>query len=377
MRILFLSKRQYMGKDLLDDRYGRFYELPEQLAARGHTVMGCCLAYHRRKKNSVVPTVITPTGVTWHAYDLRHGGLLNPLRYHREMLLRIREFRPDVIVACSDAFHVIYARWLGSRHHVPVIADLYDQFEAYGANRIPGLQTMFRKAIKRVDGVACVSDPLREWVASLRGSDANTLCLGNAVDHRIFMVRDKQDCRRRLGLPPGAKLIGTAGALTTDRGIETLYRAFALLAERSPDLHLVVAGPRDTPPPPHARLHDLGNLSHTEVPNVFGALDIGVVCNRDSLFARYCHPQKILEMQACGLPVIAAGVGILAGEQDPNGIVTYAPENDTDLARKIKAVLAKARSWDDKTVPTWGGRAMELEKLLQAVSHPLRAVATP
>ena len=365
-----------MGKDLLDDRYGRFYELPEQFAAHGHAVTGCCLAYHNRE-GAAEPIVITPAGVTWHTYRLHPGGLSSLLRYHREMLQRLRELRPDAIVACSDAFHVIYASWLGEKYRIPVVADLYDQFEAYGANRIPGLQAFFRKALKRVDGVACVSEPLRTWAASLRGGDAHTLCLGNAADHRIFMKRNKQECRRRLGLPLNAKLIGTAGSLTADRGIETLYQAFAMLAEQHPDLHLVVAGPRDITPLAHDRVHDLGNLLHVEVPYFFSALDAGIVCNRDSLFARYCHPQKMLEMQACGLPVIAARVGILAGEQDPGGIMTYAPENDTDLARKIKAVLAGARSGDDNTVPNWGGRAMELEKLLQEVSYLRQADANP
>jgi teichuronic acid biosynthesis glycosyltransferase TuaC len=377
MRILFLSKRQYMGKDLLDDRYGRFYELPEQLAALGHTVMGCCLAYHHREDKDTVSFMSTPTGVTWQAYALRPGGLPNLLRYHRDIQQLLGNFHPDVIVACSDAFHVVYAEWLGTRHHIPVVADLYDQFEAYGANRIPGLRILFRRALKRVGGVACVSEPLRRWTASLRGGDTHTLCLGNATDHHIFMVRDRLECRRRLGLPLDAKLIGTAGALTTDRDIETLYRAFATLAEQHPNLHLVVAGPRDIAPPAHDRVHDLGNLLHVEVPYFFSALDAGIVCNRDSLFAHYCHPQKMLEMQACGLPVIAAGVGILAGDQGLRGIVTYAPKNDVDLARKIKAVLAEARSGDDKAVPTWGGRAMELEKLLQEVSYPRQADANP
>ena len=36
MRILVLSKRQYMNKDLIDDLYGRFRELPLALAGLGH-----------------------------------------------------------------------------------------------------------------------------------------------------------------------------------------------------------------------------------------------------------------------------------------------------------------------------------------------------
>jgi hypothetical protein len=45
MRILVLSKRQYMNKDLIDDRYGRFRELPLALAGLGHKVTGICLSY--------------------------------------------------------------------------------------------------------------------------------------------------------------------------------------------------------------------------------------------------------------------------------------------------------------------------------------------
>ena len=40
MRILVLTKRQYMGKDLLDDRFGRFWELPLELARLRHEATG-------------------------------------------------------------------------------------------------------------------------------------------------------------------------------------------------------------------------------------------------------------------------------------------------------------------------------------------------
>ena len=38
MKILVLTKRQYMGKDLLDDRFGRFRELPLEFALRGEVL---------------------------------------------------------------------------------------------------------------------------------------------------------------------------------------------------------------------------------------------------------------------------------------------------------------------------------------------------
>ena len=45
MRIAFLCKRRYMGKDVIDDRYARRYEIPYQLARLGHQVHGFCLGY--------------------------------------------------------------------------------------------------------------------------------------------------------------------------------------------------------------------------------------------------------------------------------------------------------------------------------------------
>ena len=47
MRIAFLCKRRYMGKDVIDDRYARLYEIPYQLAECGHDVLGLCLSYYR------------------------------------------------------------------------------------------------------------------------------------------------------------------------------------------------------------------------------------------------------------------------------------------------------------------------------------------
>src|SRR4030095_17117421 len=54
MKILVLTKRQYMGKDLLDDRFGRFRELPLELARLDHQVHGLCLSYRARNEAQVI-----------------------------------------------------------------------------------------------------------------------------------------------------------------------------------------------------------------------------------------------------------------------------------------------------------------------------------
>jgi len=140
VRILFLCKRRYMSKDLLNDRYGRFFELPEALARRGHAVFGQVIAYTgsgRKPRHELV----TPAGVRWQSVDFLPRPVSALLHYRRCVAQAVNEFRPEVIVGASDAFQVIHAVALGRKHRIPVVADLYDHFHAYPATRVPGVRT--------------------------------------------------------------------------------------------------------------------------------------------------------------------------------------------------------------------------------------------
>jgi len=48
MRILVLAKRQYMVKNVIDDRFGRFRELPIDLSRLVHERRGLCLNYREK-----------------------------------------------------------------------------------------------------------------------------------------------------------------------------------------------------------------------------------------------------------------------------------------------------------------------------------------
>ncbi|MCU0974490.1 MAG: hypothetical protein MUF80_11140, partial [Burkholderiales bacterium] len=45
MRVFFLAKRYYTNKDLLEDRFGRLFHLPVQLAAQGANVAVTAMDY--------------------------------------------------------------------------------------------------------------------------------------------------------------------------------------------------------------------------------------------------------------------------------------------------------------------------------------------
>jgi glycosyltransferase involved in cell wall biosynthesis len=136
--------------------------------------------------------------------------------------------------------------------------------------------------------------------------------------------------------------VGTAGGLHRDKGIETLYAAWQQLSERRPDVHLVLAGPHEPglPPPNGDRVHYLGALPHDRVAELFCALDVGAICVLDTLFGRYCFPQKAYEMLACGLPVVAADVGAMGKLlADCRERCLYTAGDAEDLALRIQAQL--------------------------------------
>jgi teichuronic acid biosynthesis glycosyltransferase TuaC len=367
MKILVLTKRQYMGKDLLDDRFGRFWEVPLELARRGHEVQGISLSYRARATGSFCPA---SGALTWHSLNLLKRGLpalQNYLRYARRFSM---DFRPDIVWACSDAFHAIFGRHVSARIGAKCVIDLYDNFESYPATRAPGVLTLFKRALKAANGITCVSSQLADYVRDHYHSRAPALVLENAVRADLFYPRDRLVSRRELNLPQTAPLIGTAGALSASRGMDALYRAFETLAAQEKDLHLALAGPRRRSDKiPHGqRIHDLGNLPLERVPSFLSALNVAVVNNRDSAFGRFNFPQKAREAIACRVPLVAADVGTMKSLLADHPELLFAPDDTKNLAQALRHQLANPVIVEAK-VPTWVDMAERLENFFLAVRN--------
>lgn len=336
MNILVLCKRQYTARDLLSDQYGRLYEIPDGMARLGHRVHGLASSYRPRRD---LQRHVSGAGVAWRSANAVPWGPFHPTRALAEA---VADCQPDVLWASSDAFHAIWAVEVGRALRIPVVIDLYDNYEHFGLTRLPGISRRYRAACRAAAGLTLVSHSLARHVQQNYPSSGPCAIVGNGVNSAVFHSLDRIDCRRALGLPADATIIGCAGAIQADRGIEDLFDAFEILAQKNPTLHLAFAGPRDATPSryKHPRIIDLGILDWRQVPLLVNALDVAVICNRDSSFGRYCFPLKLSEALACGVPVVAAGVGDV-NEMLSAASQRYQPGDASDLALKLRHQLSE------------------------------------
>lgn len=360
-----------MTRDLLNDRFGRFRELPLALARRGHDVAGICLSYRKRDQGTVIDEDQNSAArVTWHSVNAGRLKLPGLLRFFHRASELAHQVQPDMILAFSDSFYGIMGMQLARRFSTRFVFDLYDNFESYASTSIPGIWPLYKRVVRAADGVTCVSNALAHLVRDSYKRDKPTMMITNAVEASIFYPRDKAKCRLALGLPLDATIIGTAGALYRNRGIDALLRGYELLENQQAGLHLAIAGPRDslTKLPPGSRVHDLGVLPLDKVPLLLNSLDVAVVCNKDSVFGRYCFPQKAYEIIACHVPTVAADVGTMSELMQPYIQYLYKPDNPSDLARAVQAQLA-AQFVPKLPVPSWDDVAGDLERFLESINH--------
>ena len=209
-----------MAKDLIEDQFGRFWELPFELARLGHKVTGLTLSYRSRPEGEFIGRDgANNVELPWNSVNLMRGYFPKIERYTRRALEIARQFHPDIIWICSDAYHAIFGSWLAKKTKARHVIDLYDNFEAFSASKVPGVLPAFRRAVKAADGVTAFSARLaRHLERSCRRTKA-TVVIENGIRSDIFRPRDKYSARQRLGLPTDTIIIGTAGALDESRGI--------------------------------------------------------------------------------------------------------------------------------------------------------------
>ncbi len=360
MRIAVLWKRRYMGQDVITDRYARLYELPQGLAQGGHEVLALCLNYHPGQAECRVDAVPPPGALVWRGYQAGPwlvGGLPD---YWRSVLAELEAFQPALLLGGSDAPHAILTRQLARRLGIPYLLDLYDNYEAFGLGRLPGVTRWYRRALREAAGITAVSDLLTEYVRTL-APGVPVMTLESTIDPRRFYPRDPVVACERLGLPAAGRLLGVSGSLHPNRGIGQVYAAFARLSATDPGLHLVLAGdaPRRQPPPRHPRLHWLGRLPHDEMPHFFSALDLALVPMIDTAFGRYAFPQKAYEIMACGTPLLTARVGALARTLAGYPACLYDAGNPGDLDQRIQQQLANPVT-PEIPIPSWADQSVRL-----------------
>jgi glycosyltransferase involved in cell wall biosynthesis len=363
LNILVLTKRQYMNKDLIDDLFGRFREIPLELAQRGHQVNGLCLSYHHKKEG-----LYRDRSVCWHSINatpLKLPGLFSFIKTAQRYAQQ-----SDIIWACSDSIYGIIGHMISKKNNIPLVFDLYDNFEYFLLARLPAIKQLYHYVVKNCDALTCVSRPLKGRITSY-GRKKHTVVLENAVRKDLFKPMQKQACRRALGFSKDAVLIGTAGALTKNRGIAVLLEAFKILHKKNDNIYLVLAGPRDIQIPPEANIQDLGILPLEKVPQFLNALDVAVVCNQKNNFGRYCFPQKTREIMACDIPIVAAKLGSMQELLADTPQWLYEPENAKSLATALEYRL-RNRQTDYPTPPSWSDLADILESLMKKIADEKR-----
>ncbi len=354
LKILVITKRQYMNKDLLEDRFGRFRELPLELALKNYRVYGLCLSYQSKKEGRISDGL-----VEWESINVGPLKLPGFLRFFKRASQLAA--KADVLWAASDSIYGIIGYVIAKKSRIPLVFDLYDNFEYFFLARLPVIKQLYRWVIKNGQAITCVSRPLGRQLARHRKKDG-IFVIENAARTDLFKPMDKKSCRDALKLPQNACLVGTAGALYKNRGIHFLFEAFDRLRIKYPDLHLVLAGPRNVRIPVHDRVHDLGVLPLEKVPLLLNALDVSVVSNRENDFGRYCFPQKVREIMACDVPLIAARVGSMAELFIDYPKWLYTPDDAVDLARVLEHRM-KNQITGYKGVLSWSEVASDLERI--------------
>ncbi|WP_422733048.1 glycosyltransferase family 4 protein [Micromonospora sp. WMMD558] len=208
---------------------------------------------------------------------------------------------------------------------------------------IHGIEHWLSNAATRV--ITC-SGYMRDQVTTLFEVPAGDVdVVPNGVDDRAWHARPRAVASARARFAGDGPLIGYAGRLVYEKGVQHLVRAVPYLRRRHPGLRVLIAGdgPYREELVDQARglhLHDTvrfaGFLDSTQLPAVLGATDATVV---PSLYEPF--GMVALEAAAAGAPLAVAATGGLAEIVEPGVTGVTFPHSDPDaLAGAVDQLLA-------------------------------------
>lgn len=256
-------------------------------------------------------------------------------------------------------------------------------FEAHsvgaGARRLKHVKSKLRM-------VVAVTEKIKDMLVDLGLEEGSVIVQPDSVDPAMYQDLPAKDmCRKKLGLPADAFIIGFVGrfiVMGEERGIPELVMAVGEVCKRKKDkIRLVcVGGPMDNVarylafaseagiPDGRAMFFDL--VPAAEVPLWIKSLDVAVIPYTPSIhYSFFVSPMKAFEYMAAGIPILASDLpslrevlddgrnAVLVKPGDPEamaeGIIRLL--EDEGLRERLMQGMA-----EDVAGRTWARRAREI-----------------
>lgn len=238
------------------------------------------------------------------------------------------------------------------------------------------IRRLLQYTLKKANGVIAVSQALRSEMIRLGISQDKISVVPNGVDQNKFYPVSKQAVRRQLGLPD-KRIILSVGNLVPNKGMVLLISALKLLVEkhRRKDFYLIIIGNGVQRRDLEKKISLLGLKDQVRLMGSVAHQDLNLWYNAADLFclasSREGWPNVILEALACGIPVIATGVGGIPEiiQSKELGILTGRDENS--LAEAI--LQGMDRSWDSCQITqyakkyTWDQTAKSVAGVFESI----------
>ena len=206
---------------------------------------------------------------------------------------------------------------------------------------------LYRYLVKLCAGrgrLIAVSQHCANRLAKLGVAPDQISVVHNGLEHSLFYVdrSNRSAVRRAYGIPEATALAGFAGRLVSYKGWLTFVESLALL-NGAPRCRVfgVMAGAGADAPKVRSKIHELGLEDRLVMLDIvdnmrdfYNAIDILVVPSSLEPLGRVQ-----LEAQACGVPVVAAGIDGMSETLSDENAILISSDKAADFAAAIEQII--------------------------------------
>lgn len=367
--------------------------LTAQLEAAGHDVFIFTSRYpHYKDERSGVYRYPSVNALVEPDYVV-------PVPFSPRITHAIKALKLDIVHSQSPFFLGLVARRSARALHLPHVATnhtLYTEYAHYlplptvGVTRHLLIRWM-RRFYNSCDHVLAPSALTKSVLRDRCGVETPVSVVPTAIPAPPYVLARPAETRQEFGLPPDACILLYVGRLAPEKNLDLLLRAFALIAAKTTDTYLVLAGSGKSRRALEHQARALGIHRRTRFAGFLGRTKLDPLYQASDLFL---FPSKtetqglaVGEALAAGLPCLVVHAGG-APEAIRDGVDGYLVEDRAGAmaARALelladpvrhRAMAEEARRGAASRVPeAVGGRIIRLyEELIAARQEQSRATS--